>query len=160
MKIKYLLFITCIYILFIPTFMETFKVLKYCSPISIYKLLLLSPREGHKITLILPKVNIDVLSKLNFIFMNAIVWNKISKVVFNKCHPQTNGIVIPGSSLNSDMAASISVIKNKLKIYLFDKQKLGHETDWTTDNLLCSYMTHSMCIKPVNTSSLFVSTLV
>ena len=58
------------------------------------------------------------------------MWNKLSSVIFEKCMPQENGIVIPGSNRNSDIAASTSVIKSKLKLYLLASQKLGNETEW------------------------------
>ena len=114
------------------TFMEVFKVMKYHSPISIYELLTLGHR-AQKVTLILPKVNLDI-SKHNFVFKSAAIWNSLNATLFNRCIPQSDGIVIPGSTENSDMAASISVIKNKLKCHLLEKQKLGDKINWDITN--------------------------
>ena len=108
------------------TFMELFKIVKFCTPISLYDLFEVSSRSQ---LIILPRVNLDV-SKQNFVFQSALIWNKFSGVVFEKCIPQVNGIVIPGSAYNSDLAASTSTIKNKLKLYLLASQKLGNETEW------------------------------
>ena len=115
------------------TFMEIFKILKYHSPISIYELLSLSFRRCQKLTLLLPKVNLQA-SKNNFIFKATTLWNKFYANVFNRCPPQNNGIIIPGSSINSDMAASIAVIKKKLKSHLFMQQKIGLNNIWNDTN--------------------------
>ena len=50
--------------------------------------------------------------------------------MFNRCDPEISGIVIPGSSEKSDLGASVSVIKSKLKTHLLVSQKIGHSTDW------------------------------
>ena len=41
-----------------------------------------------------------------------------------------SGIVIPGSVKNSDLSASASVIKSKIKKILLDEQKSGCEITW------------------------------
>ena len=108
--------------------MELFKIVKFCTPIYIYIYDLFEVSSRSQL-IILPRVNLDV-SKQNFVFQSALIWNKFSGVVFEKCIPQVNGIVIPGSAYNSDLAASTSTIKNKLKLYLLASQKLGNETEW------------------------------
>ena len=110
------------------TFIEFFKILKFHSPISLYELIEISSRS--QLT-ILPRVNLDV-SKQNFIFKSSSIWNKLAGNILEKCLPQVNGLVIPGSSKNSDIAASISVVKSKLKSYLISSQKSGNETEWTS----------------------------
>ena len=47
------------------------------------------------------------------------------KKVLEKCEPNTNNIIIPGSANNSDLSASIAIVKTKLKKYLLGIQKLG-----------------------------------
>ena len=110
------------------TFMEVFKILKFRSPISLYELLKMGPR-GEKFTLLLPRVSLDT-SKQNFVFSSSRIWNRFINKVLNKCTPQPNGLVIPGSDVNSDLAASISVAKSKLKSILLTSQKAGDETEW------------------------------
>ena len=110
------------------TFMEVFKILKFRSPISLYELLKMGPR-GEKFTLLLPRVSLDT-SKQNFVFSSSRIWNRFINKVLNKCTPQPSGLVIPGSDVNSDLAASISVAKSKLKSILLTSQKAGDETEW------------------------------
>ena len=40
------------------------------------------------------------------------------------------GTVIQGSSKNSDLCASVSFIKNKLKVHLLDDQSSGDPVEW------------------------------
>ena len=108
------------------TFMELFKILKFRSPISLYELFESSSRSQ---LIILPQVNLDV-SKQNFVYMSSKIWNKLSNKIFEKCSPQENGILIPGSAINSDLAASISIVKSKLKSYLIGSQRINPETEW------------------------------
>ena len=125
--------ILCIYNLYAyQTFMELFKIMKYRSPISVYELYKLGNRDVN-LLLQLPIVILEK-SKCSFIFKSAAIWNRMVNIVFNKCKPQENGIVIPGSSTDSDMSASIAVIKNKLKMYILDAQKQGNKYNWTSDN--------------------------
>ena len=113
------------------TFMKIFKIIKYHSPISIYNLLETGPRS-EKLSLILPRVNLEV-SRHNFVFKSALIWNKIISIVLNfkECVFWKDCIVIPGSANNSDMSASICIVKNKLKAHLLNIQKLGDENNWT-----------------------------
>ena len=104
--------------------MELFKILKFCTPISLFGLFESSSRSQ---LIILPRVKLDV-SKQNFVFKSALIWNKLCNNLFEKCLPQENGIVIPGSASDSDLAASTSAVKSKLKSHLLASQKL--ETEW------------------------------
>ena len=109
-------------------FMETFKILKHKTPISICNKFNLCPKNN-KLLLMIPRVRLDV-SQQNFVYQATQIWNERSKIVFNRCDPEISGIVIPGSSENSDLGASVSVIKSKLKTHLLESQKIGHSTDW------------------------------
>ena len=51
--------------------------------------------------------------------------------MFEICSPNMSGIVIPGSVKNSDLSASASVIKSKIKKILLDEQKSGCEITWS-----------------------------
>ena len=106
--------------------MELFKIVKFRTPISLFGLFEISSRSQ---LVILPRVNLDV-SKQNFVFKSASLWNKLSNIIFEKCLPEESGIIIPGSASNSDLAASTSMVKNKLKLNLLASQKLGNETEW------------------------------
>ena len=110
--------------------METFKILKYHCPISLYELFTLDPKSK-KYLLIPPRVTLETTKK-NFIFKSSQIWNNIIGVVLdlNKCVPSDDGVVIPGSYENSDMSASICVIKNKLKEHLLLSQMQGDINNW------------------------------
>ena len=89
-----------------------------------------------KYLLILPKVNLDI-SKQNFVFSASLIWNSVIDKLLNKCSPNPNGIMIPGSSSCSDMSAPISVIKTRLKSILLNTQKtdsLGRTGEWMPIN--------------------------
>ena len=42
------------------------------------------------------------------------------------------GTVVQGSSINSDLCANVSFIKNKLKSHLLDQQSLGDIVEWSS----------------------------
>ena len=112
-------------------FMETFKILKYHCPISLYELFTLAPRSDKQL-LIPPKINLEC-SKQNFVFTSTLIWNKFIGTILNLKNvcPSMSGIVIPGSGVNSDLSASICVIKNKLKSHLLLIQEEGDVTNWS-----------------------------
>ena len=68
----------------------------------------------------LGKISIDNLLYLN----RSLIWNGIIGTVLNTCNPYPNCIMVPGSSVDSDLSASISVIENKLKRHLIQIQAL------------------------------------
>ena len=109
------------------SFMEIFKLLKYKAPLSLYKLFITSTR-AHMLTLNLPLVRLDK-SKQNFVFSATLNWNNIAENVFEKCVPLDSGpykgTVVPGSAKNSDVSASSTVIKSKVKRYMLTQQKIG-----------------------------------
>ena len=110
------------------SFMEVFKIKKLNSPISLNEYFRLGSRSD-KLTLILPRVYLDI-SKQNFIFGSSMIWNEFFSRVLSRCAPQSSGLVIPGSDPNSDLAASTSVVKNRLKSLLLASQIIGDETEW------------------------------
>ena len=110
------------------SFLETFKILKYKSPISIYELLTLT-KQPDKLSLNLPCVKLD-RSKHSFVFSASKNWNDLYKNVFNRSECNENGIVISGSVINSDLSASTSYIKSKVKKFILTEQKSGCEINW------------------------------
>ena len=106
------------------TFMETFKILKFSTPISICNLISFLPKTD-RLRLEVPRVKLNI-SKQNFVFKSTQVWNDMSAEIFDKCSPSENGIIIPGSSIDSDLSASTCVIKNKSKCHLLSTQMLGN----------------------------------
>ena len=109
--------------------MELFKTLKFHIPISLFDLFTFSSRGVKPMIILLPQINLDT-TKRNFVFSSSVIWNKLLDKIFNKCTAQPDGVVIPGSALNSDLAASSGVIKKKLKLLLLSEQKRGDEIEW------------------------------
>ena len=115
------------------TFIELFKIVKFHIPCPLYNLMIFSSRSD-KFLLILPKIRLDI-SKQNFVFRSSSIWNKLVNIVLNKSLPNDSGLIIPGSSENSDFASSMCVIKTKLKKYLLSTQNLGDENEWLYENI-------------------------
>ena len=87
------------------TFMETFKILKYSTPIVLKNFLNFLPRTN-KLLLTVPLVKLDC-TKQNFIFKSIEIWNSVSTKIFEKCTASNSGLIIPGSSKNSDMSTPL-----------------------------------------------------
>ena len=93
------------------TFMELFKIVKYHCPQPVYDLISFSSRSD-KFLLTLPKINLDI-SKQNFVFRSSSIWNKvITSIVLNKSVPRTDGLIVPGSTANSDFTTPVSIVKS------------------------------------------------
>ena len=121
----------CLHHLFVyHTFLEIFKLFKFKQPLSVYEMFIFSSRST-SMNLIIPKTNID-LAKSNFVFQSSSIWNSLIKNIMNKCIPNSEGILIPGSTQGSDLSANISGIKSKLKDALLEVQKIDtpHELGW------------------------------
>ena len=121
------------------TFIELFKILKERQPISLANLFELSHRSTSQIILI-PKCNTE-LTKQNFLHRASSTWNSLIGKVLDKCIPDANNIVIPGSCNFSDLSSPISVVKNRVKAILFETQKTatpGRELEWLPQNNWCS----------------------
>ena len=116
------------------TFLDTFKLLQYRTPMSIYKLLQNSPREIN-IILEIPIVSLDLAKKI-FIFQFSCIWNDIIGKVLNPCSVNKDGVVFPGSNFGSDITIPMAVLKKKLKKLLLDTQQLDslNSNDWYPEN--------------------------
>ena len=114
------------------TFIDTFKILKTFTPVSLYNLFSQGCRDA-SLLLLLPSVNLDI-SKYNFFFRACTTWNMLIGDMLEKSLPvekgKFKGIIIPGSSENSDLCAKMSFIKNKLKAHLLKDQSSGDPVDW------------------------------
>ena len=116
------------------TFLDTFKLLKFRTPISIYNLLQNSPRNIN-IMLKVPIVSLD-LAKNNFLFQSSCIWNDITRKVMTPCPLNKEGIVFPGSNFGSDITIPMGILKKKLRNLLMDTQKLDSvkSNDWYPEN--------------------------
>ena len=116
------------------TFLEVFKILKYQTPISLFELFSFSHRHSN-LKLILPKVNNET-ARHNFLFKSSSIWNALIEKILNKCSPNFDGIMVPGSTPGSDLSTSISLVKNRLKDVLLEIQKRDPKIQlgWSTTN--------------------------
>ena len=117
------------------TFCDTFKLLKYRTPISLFSLLQNSPSDNNMM-LIIPRVNLDLQKKI-FIFQASCIWDSINKQVSNQ-FLQTNkdGVLVPGSTFGSDITTPISVIKRKLRDVMLETQNSDplESDNWLPEN--------------------------
>ena len=114
-------------------FMETFKILKWHRPISIFPLLKIN--DSSKRRLLIPPSTSSHISKNNFVSKASYNWNKLAKHIFaTEEIDMDRGIIIPGSSANSDLTSTICYIKNKLRQHLIQIQKLGDPEEWSPMN--------------------------
>ena len=106
------------------TFMELFKILKHQTPMSVYECFRFCPKNN-KLLLMIPKVRLVVFQQ-NFVYKSSEIWNSLIKHVFSICNVEESGIIIPGSTANSDLSASVAFIKNKLRAKLQSKNWSCH----------------------------------
>ena len=113
------------------TFMTTHKIMKDHTPISVYDLFNLGHR--HNPLTNLPPMHLNV-SQYNFVYQCSLLWNKYIGKVLEKSILKSNGILILGSTENSDLCTPIPFIKNKLKSILLEYQKTGDPILWEPSN--------------------------
>ena len=82
-------------------YMGLFKILKFDVPQSIKDLFKLCPRN-EKLRLIVPLLRLDNISQQNFLYTSTKIWNDPIPYVFEICDANEDGIIVPGSSKNSD----------------------------------------------------------
>jgi len=119
------------------TFVDLFKIMKDHTPISVYELFHLSPRQS-SFKMCLPKQKLE-LSKQNHNFMGCQIWNTVIEEVLDSCQPNKNNIMVPGNNGYSDLSAPISVIKKRIRAFLIITQSLqlpGRENEWLPMNTL------------------------
>ena len=51
------------------------------------------------------------------------IWNALIDKILDKCSPNLNGVMVPGSNAGSDLSASIALVKNRLECFLLEIQK-------------------------------------
>ena len=120
MNKKYLYTLHHLYIY--HTFIDTLKIIKFRTPVSIFSLFTSSPSENN-FKLLIPKVRLD-LAKNNYIFQASCIWNELIPVMLNKCLPNKDGLMVPGSEIDSDLTISIGVVKKKLRVVLLNAQEI------------------------------------
>ena len=92
---------------------ETFKILKFRSPIVVHNLYKFSTRGQRNLFIITPPPD------NTFIYKSSVIWNSV-KSIFKI----------------DDPATSVSILKLKLKTYLLNKQLLGDAENWVENNFI------------------------
>ena len=92
---------------------ELFKILKLHQPISLSSLFQKISRTCSQ-TMRVPLHKLDI-SKHNFVVKGTTIWNSLVDKIFDKCTPNENDIMVPGSSKFSDLSSPISIIKSRIK---------------------------------------------
>ena len=73
----------------------------------------------------IPRVRLEV-SKHNFVFRATEIWNKMVKyVLFQRSNTELPGLIIPGSTPNSDLG----YVKNQIKRHLRNSQIMGQDVE-------------------------------
>ena len=116
------------------SFMGLYKVFKTHTPISIFEIFQQSNRETNFLVKV-PDVPLKT-SKCNFAYKSSVLWNTLIGKILNDSKASDNGIVIMGSSENSDICASVPYVKNVLKAFLLAIQKYGSDDLWEPSNFL------------------------
>ena len=101
------------------TFMSMFKVMTEDTPISVYNMFNLSQRNNLLVNL--PSIHLKI-SQNNFVNQCSLLWNRFIGKVLEKCAPENSGVLIQGSTKNSDLWTPIPFVKNKLRNMLLDFQ--------------------------------------
>ena len=94
--------------------------------------------RGTSQLLYIPRFSLEI-SRQNFVYNGSAIWNAVIGLVLEKCVPHSSNVIIPGSSINSDLSASIAAVKNKLKKYLMDIQKSNlpcRPNEWLPSNFM------------------------
>ena len=92
---------------------ETFKILKFRSPIVVHNLYKFSTRGQRNLFIITPP------PYNTFIYKSSVIWNSV-KSIFKI----------------DDLATSVSILKLKLKTYFLNKQLLGDAENWVENNFI------------------------
>jgi len=114
------------------TFVGLFKVMKVRVPVSVCTMFNESVRDSN-FRVCLPKLYLNI-SQYNYVFRSSTLWNSLIGEILEKSTPEETGIVIKGSTKNSDLSAPIPFVKHKTKQFLLACQKLGSLDIWEPGN--------------------------
>ena len=133
------------------TVVELFKILKYRRPYSLIELFNFSNHVNSNL-LQIPSVKLD-LAKNNFVFHSTHLWNSLVNNVFSKSKASRvevsgrnkqcsiiNNVIIPGSSINSDLSTPVGFFKNKVRSLLQQLQNKGNANAWDNRNFEPKYI--------------------
>ena len=114
--------------------METYKIMHKHAPISMFSEF---TKQSHRTSNHRLRVNIHNtldISRINFIYKATILWNTLIPRVLLPDIPMENGLIVPGSSTNTELSASIPFAKRRIKALLLAIQATGCKDIWEANN--------------------------
>ena len=127
-------------------FMETYKIMQQHTPVSMFSEFGIVPFHktcNHRLRV---KVSNKLISsRINYIHNATVLWNSLIPRVLLPNIPMQNGMIVPGSCINTDLSTSISFVKRRVKSLLMAIQASGCESTWENSNFdpLCNNVTIS-----------------
>ena len=113
------------------TFIETFKILKFRSPYSLYSDYNIKQKTNYRLSR--PNIRLKI-SQNNFLNKSCCIWNLVIDRILEKDKSCDRGYIVPGNTKNSDLTATISFVKKKIVALLRNAQKLGCNETWEDIN--------------------------
>ena len=115
--------------------LETFKILKYRAPFSLYDVYNTTENK-YKAGVVLSRPNVKLkVSEHNYVYKSSVLWNAIVDYVLETNFPNiSRGYIVPGEKNNSDLSASLAFFKSRTMSKLLELQAKGTDIDWDKNN--------------------------
>ena len=115
--------------------LETFKILKYRAPFSLYDVYNTTENK-YKAGVVLSRPNVKLkVSEHNYVYKSSVLWNAIVDYVLETNFPNiSRGYIVPGEKNNSDLSASLAFFKSRTMFKLLELQAKGTYIDWDKNN--------------------------
>ena len=110
-----------------------FKILKIREPRGLFEKVLISSNNRNNRMVLNPNIQNNKLpdTEQNFLFKSCKIWNTFAKDIFEKNKININrGYIIPGEDANSDLSASVSIMKDRFTKILLNRQTNGSDEAW------------------------------
>ena len=112
------------------TFIEIFKILKVREPRGLFENVLISSNNRNNRMVLNPNIKNNKLpaTEQNFFFKSSKIWNTFATDIFEKNKININRrYIIPGEEANSDLSASVTIIKDRFTKILLTRQTSGSD---------------------------------
>ena len=110
-----------------------FKILKFREPRGLFEKVLIRSNNRNNRMVLNPIIKNNKLpaTEKNFLFKSCKIWNTFAKDIFEKNRININrGYIIPGEEANSDLSASVTIIKDRFTKILLNRQTSGSDETW------------------------------
>ena len=110
-----------------------FKILKFREPRGLFEKVLIRSNNRNNRMVLNPIIQNNKLpaTEQNFLFKSCKIWNTFAKDIFEKNRININrGYIIPGEEANSDLSASVTIIKDRFTKILLNRQTSGSDEIW------------------------------